>query len=223
IYAEDLEAWEKFAGIRIGAGDAVFIRTGRWEREAAKGTWDIGKEAAGLDASIIPWLRQRNIALLGSETAWSVVPFPATTTITNPVDSEISTALSEISSKGMADHGHRGDAIGDRIDKPRGKVSQAEGFEELRLPHAQYRARSRRAAAGQHQRPELRPAQQMPFGNGPGGRGKASKTGGVKNRGRQKQGSIKNKELRCAANRWPCRETGGIGWPWTSHAPSPAP
>ena len=86
IYAEDLEAWEKFAGIRIGAGDAVFIRTGRWEREAAKGTWDIGKEAAGLDASIIPWLRQRNIALLGSETALSVVPFPATTTITNPDD-----------------------------------------------------------------------------------------------------------------------------------------
>lgn len=86
IYAEDLEAWEKFAGIKIGAGDAVFIRTGRWEREAAKGPWDIGKQAAGLDASTIPWLRARNIALLGSETALSVVPFPATTTITNPDD-----------------------------------------------------------------------------------------------------------------------------------------
>ncbi|WDF75156.1 cyclase family protein [Novosphingobium sp. KACC 22771] len=86
IYAEDLEAWEKFAGIKIGAGDAVFIRTGRWEREAAKGPWDVGKQAAGLDASTIPWLRARNIALLGSETALSVVPFPATTTITNPDD-----------------------------------------------------------------------------------------------------------------------------------------
>jgi len=86
IYAEDLEAWERFSGVKIGAGDAVFIRTGRWEREAAKGAWEIGKQAAGLDASIIPWLRRRNIALLGSETALSVVPFPASTTITNPDD-----------------------------------------------------------------------------------------------------------------------------------------
>jgi hypothetical protein len=28
IYAEDLEAWEKFAGVKIGAGDALLIRTG---------------------------------------------------------------------------------------------------------------------------------------------------------------------------------------------------
>ncbi|NBC35106.1 cyclase family protein [Novosphingobium sp. FSY-8] len=86
IYVEDLEAWEHFSGVKIGAGDAVFIRTGRWEREAAKGEWEIGKLAAGLDASTIPWLRRRNIALLGSESALSVLPFPASTTITNPDD-----------------------------------------------------------------------------------------------------------------------------------------
>jgi len=86
IFVEDLEAWEKRTGLRIGAGDAVFIRTGRWEREAEKGPWDIAKNAAGLDASVIPWLRARGIALLGSESALSVVPFPVTTTITNPDD-----------------------------------------------------------------------------------------------------------------------------------------
>lgn len=86
IYAEDLEAWEKFSGVRIGPGDAVFIRTGRWEREAEKGPWDIAKSAAGLDASVIPWLKKRDIALLGSESALSVVPFPETTKIDNPDD-----------------------------------------------------------------------------------------------------------------------------------------
>ena len=86
IYVEDIEAWEKMAGVKIGSGDAVFIRTGRWEREAEVGKWSVGKEAAGLDASVVPWLRQRDIAVLGSESALSVVPFPKTTTITNEDD-----------------------------------------------------------------------------------------------------------------------------------------
>jgi kynurenine formamidase len=86
IYVEDLEAWEKKAGIRISAGDAVFIRTGRWVRRAKVGPWNVGQSAAGLDASVIPWLRQRDIAVLGSEAALSVVPFPSTSQITNPDD-----------------------------------------------------------------------------------------------------------------------------------------
>ena len=86
IYVEDLEAWEKMAGVKIGSGDAVFIRTGRWEREAAVGKWNVGNQAAGLDASVVPWLKKRDVALLGSESALSVVPFPKTTTITDPDD-----------------------------------------------------------------------------------------------------------------------------------------
>src|SRR5215469_17060820 len=30
VTAADLEAWEKYAGVRIGSGDALFVRTGRW-------------------------------------------------------------------------------------------------------------------------------------------------------------------------------------------------
>ena len=33
----DLEAWEKCAGIKIGSGDALFLRTGRWTQRAQKG------------------------------------------------------------------------------------------------------------------------------------------------------------------------------------------
>ena len=35
IYPQDLEAWEKQTGLRVSAGDALFVRTGRWTRRAA--------------------------------------------------------------------------------------------------------------------------------------------------------------------------------------------
>ena len=81
IYVEDLEAWEKQAGVKVSSGDAVFIRTGRWMRRAKVGPWDPKLGSAGLDASVIPWLKQRDVALLGSESALSVVPFPPTTQV----------------------------------------------------------------------------------------------------------------------------------------------
>jgi kynurenine formamidase len=63
----DLDAWETFAGVRIGPGDAVFVRTGRWARRAAAGPWNVAQNAAGLHATAMPWLRQRDVALLGSD------------------------------------------------------------------------------------------------------------------------------------------------------------
>ena len=74
IYPEDLEAWEKFANVKIGSGDAVLIRTGRWALRAAKGPWPQAREAAGLHASVMPWLKQRDIALLGSDAVNDVQP-----------------------------------------------------------------------------------------------------------------------------------------------------
>ena len=76
IFVEDLEAWEKQAGVKVSAGDAVFIRTGRWVRRAKLGAWNAGLEAAGLDASVIPWLKRRDVALLGSEAAQDASPLP---------------------------------------------------------------------------------------------------------------------------------------------------
>jgi kynurenine formamidase len=74
IYPEDLEAWEKKAGVRVGSGDAVFIRTGRWARRAAAGPWDVASRAAGLHAACAKWLRERDVALLGSDAASDVAP-----------------------------------------------------------------------------------------------------------------------------------------------------
>ncbi len=37
VYVEDLEAWEKKARIKIGPGDAILLRTGRWARRDQTG------------------------------------------------------------------------------------------------------------------------------------------------------------------------------------------
>jgi kynurenine formamidase len=84
IYVEDLEAWEKQAGIKVSSGDALFIRTGRWVRRAKLGPSTTGE--AGLDASVIPWLRQRDVAVIGSEAALSVTPIPPSSQITDADD-----------------------------------------------------------------------------------------------------------------------------------------
>jgi len=76
IFPEDLEAWERKAGVKVGPGDALLIRWGRWARRSALGPWPIDEGAAGLDASVIPWLKKRDIALLGWETP-GYMPQPA--------------------------------------------------------------------------------------------------------------------------------------------------
>lgn len=74
IYVEDLDAWEAMAGVTVRPGDAVFVRTGRWARRAAVGPWDLSASAAGLHASVMPWLRARDISFLGGDGASDVVP-----------------------------------------------------------------------------------------------------------------------------------------------------
>jgi kynurenine formamidase len=78
IYVEDLEAWEKKAGVKVGPGDALFVRTGVWARRKAEGPWLRGRapggKSAGLDPSVIPWLKQRDIAILGSDHPQYVSP-----------------------------------------------------------------------------------------------------------------------------------------------------
>jgi kynurenine formamidase len=78
IYVADLEAWEKQAGVRVSAGDALFVRTGVWARRKAEGPWLRGRaeggRSAGLDPSVIPWLKQRDVAILGSDHPQYVAP-----------------------------------------------------------------------------------------------------------------------------------------------------
>ena len=74
IYPEELEAWEKQTGVNVRSGDAVFVRTGRWERRAAEGPWDIGDRVAGLHASTARWFRNRDVAVVGTDHGADVHP-----------------------------------------------------------------------------------------------------------------------------------------------------
>ena len=73
IYPEDLDAWEKKAGLKVGPGDVVFIRTGRWARRKKLGPWDPAR-VAGLYATCAKWLKQRDVAMVGSDSDTDVMP-----------------------------------------------------------------------------------------------------------------------------------------------------
>ena len=47
IYVEDLEAWEKQAGVSVGPGDALFVRTGRVGAAQGGGPVRAGAERPG--------------------------------------------------------------------------------------------------------------------------------------------------------------------------------
>jgi kynurenine formamidase len=74
IFVEDLAAWEKMSGVKVAPGDAMFVRTGRWARRAALGPWSVGRNAAGLHASVAPWLKERGVSFLGGDGAQDVTP-----------------------------------------------------------------------------------------------------------------------------------------------------
>jgi kynurenine formamidase len=76
IYPADLDAWEKKAGVKVGSGDIVFVRTGRWARRAEKGPWNTEVAAAGMHPTCARWFRQRDVAMVGSDTHGELMPSP---------------------------------------------------------------------------------------------------------------------------------------------------
>jgi kynurenine formamidase len=74
IYPEDLEAWEKKAGVRVESGDAIIVRTGSWARRTVESEQAVEQNFAGLHASCLPWLRKRDVAIVGSDLATDVLP-----------------------------------------------------------------------------------------------------------------------------------------------------
>jgi len=67
VYREDIEAWEKQAGVKVAPGDVLLLRTQR---------------TGGYDASFLPFLKDRDVAVLGSDTAQDVGTVPGCTSTT---------------------------------------------------------------------------------------------------------------------------------------------
>jgi kynurenine formamidase len=74
VYVEDLEAWEKKAGVKVQSGDAIFLRTGRWARRDKLGPWSVAQTAAGFHVSVAPWFKARGVSFIGSDVAQDVTP-----------------------------------------------------------------------------------------------------------------------------------------------------
>ena len=74
ITASDLEAWEKASGVRVRAGDALLVRTGRWIKVAQDGQWNFIQQAAGMHASVARWLKERDVAVIGCDGVSDVMP-----------------------------------------------------------------------------------------------------------------------------------------------------
>ncbi len=75
IHAEDLAAAEERQGLRVAPGDILLIGTGRDARRAAEGEWSFRELGlAGLYADTLPWLRERDIAVIGCDGVSDVLP-----------------------------------------------------------------------------------------------------------------------------------------------------
>ena len=74
IVPEDLEAAERASQVTVQSGDALLVRTGRWRWREMHGPWAPPTGMAGLDASCLAWLHEREIAVLGSDGISDVWP-----------------------------------------------------------------------------------------------------------------------------------------------------
>ena len=74
ITVDELEACEARTGVHVRTGDLLLVRTGRWHWRDAHGPWPVHERLAGLHASCLPWLHDREVALLGSDGVSEVYP-----------------------------------------------------------------------------------------------------------------------------------------------------
>jgi kynurenine formamidase len=75
VFPDELEAAETKVGLRVGPGDILLCRFGTMALRNAQGpSKDTFARRAGLHASCAPWLHERQVAALGSDTAQDLFP-----------------------------------------------------------------------------------------------------------------------------------------------------
>jgi kynurenine formamidase len=75
ITVDDLEAAEEAEGVTVGRGDILIIGWGREARRKAKRGFD---GFSGIHSECLPWLHQREVAVLGSDGISDPMPFVGT-------------------------------------------------------------------------------------------------------------------------------------------------
>jgi kynurenine formamidase len=75
VTVEDLEVAEYAQGVTVGPGDILLVAWGREARRAATRGFD---GFSGLHAECLPWLQEREVAVLGSDGISDPMPFVGT-------------------------------------------------------------------------------------------------------------------------------------------------
>jgi kynurenine formamidase len=85
IGLDDIAAAEERCGFTIEPGDVLLLRTGQYRRWLEEGPWDPNTDgSSGPKPEILPLLRERGVAVLGSDTGNDVMP-TGYDRFTNPV------------------------------------------------------------------------------------------------------------------------------------------
>ena len=77
VMPEDLEAAEKVQGVRVESGDILLVRTGFYGRRLKEGAVNpLQAGSPALHAACCPWLRERGVAMIGTDTHNDIAPPP---------------------------------------------------------------------------------------------------------------------------------------------------
>ena len=77
VMPEDLEAAERAQGVQVEEGDILLVRTGYYARRLAEGPRNpIRDGSPAVHVAAAPWLRERGVAMLGSDTHNDIAPLP---------------------------------------------------------------------------------------------------------------------------------------------------
>ena len=75
IGVDELEKAERSQGVRVESGDILLVATGRDARRDSTGPWVPFRDGmAGLHAECVPWLHERDIAVLGCDGVSDALP-----------------------------------------------------------------------------------------------------------------------------------------------------
>ena len=74
VTVSELEAAEARQGVRVESGDILLVYTGRDPRRDSKGPGAPFDGLAGVDAGCLPWVRERDVAVIGCDGVTDAMP-----------------------------------------------------------------------------------------------------------------------------------------------------
>jgi kynurenine formamidase len=93
VMPDDILAAEERCGFRIEAGDVLLVRTGQLRRRGVEGPVPREAGSTACQAACLPLFKERDIAVLGSDTGNDVNPPQYPGQLTNPVHQVAITAM----------------------------------------------------------------------------------------------------------------------------------